>query len=267
MIKLESLTYNDLIGLKELQPKDWGDIIPDIEFYIKSTFCNPMKATIGNKIVGTGTLIIFGNTCWIAHVIVDSNFRNKGIGSQIVNGLMKTIEKSPIETCSLIATELGKPVYLKAGFSTVTEYTFLQREKQWADCSVSKNVIPFDEKYRAAIYKMDKTISGENREILLKDYLDNSMVYIENGKVAGYYLPGLKEGLIFADTDKAGIELMKCKYPAVNKAVLPIDNVGALEFLKQEGFSETSRGTRMVIGKDLKWNPLKMYSRIGGNLG
>ena len=32
MIKLEPLTYNDLIGLKELQPKDWGDIIPDIEF-------------------------------------------------------------------------------------------------------------------------------------------------------------------------------------------------------------------------------------------
>jgi N-acetylglutamate synthase-like GNAT family acetyltransferase len=264
---LESVTFKDLEEIKNLQPKGWSDIILDIEFYLKSTFCNPFKATIDNKIVGTGTLITYGNTCWIAHIIVGSDYRNNGIGSQIVNGLLEKIKKDTIETCSLIATDLGKPVYLKAGFRAVTAYTFFQREKPWVDCSVSKNVISFDEKYRTAIYKLDKKISGENREMLLKDFLESSRLYVKNGKVVGYYMPNLKEGLIFADTNEAGLELMKLKYSKTDKAALPVNNIEGLEFLKQNGFVETTQWTRMVFGKDLNWNPQKMYSRMGGNFG
>lgn len=264
---LEPIAFNDLDEIQNLQPTDWGDIIPDIEFYIKSTFCNPIKATIDNKIAGIGTVIIFDNTSWIAHIIVDSNYRNKGIGSRIVNELLRKIKEDSIDTCSLIATDLGKPVYLKAGFRIETEYTYLKREKPWIECPVSKNVIRFEEKYRAAIYELDKVISGENREMLLKDFLDNSLLYIENENVVGYYLPDLKEGLIFADTNEAGLELMKLKYSTVDKAVIPAENISGLEFLKQKGFVETSKGTRMVFGKELNWHPSKMYSRIGGNFG
>jgi len=264
---LEPVTFNDLEEIRNLQPKDWGDIIPDIEFYIKSTFCNPIKATIDNKIVGIGALIIFENTSWIAHIIVDSNYRNKGIGSEIVNELLKKAKEDSIETCSLIATELGKPIYLKAGFRVVTNYIFLKREKQWIDSSLSKNVIPFNEKYRSDIYELDKVISGENREMLLKDYLVDSKLYIKNEKVVGYYLPELKDGLIFSDTEEAGLELMNLKYSTVDKAVLPVENAKGLEFLKQKGFIETSKATRMIFGKDLNWNSTKMYSRIGGNFG
>ena len=264
---LESITYNDLEKIRNLQPQNWGDIIPSMEFYIRSTFCTPIKATIDTKIVGIGTFINFGNTSWIAHVIVDSDYRNNGIGSQIVNGLLERIKKDAIQTCSLIATDLGKPVYLKAGFRTVTEYSFLQKEKPWVDRPVSKNVIPFDEKYRTAIYELDKVISGENREMLLKGILESSMLYIENGNVVGYYMPGLKEGLISADTNEAGLELMKLKYSKADKAALPIDNIEGLEFLKQNGFVETIQWTRMLFGKDLNWSPQKMYSRMGGNFG
>lgn len=264
---LKPVTFNDLDEIRNLQPKDWGDIIPDIEFYIKSTFCKPIKATIDNKIIGIGALIIFGNTSWIAHIIVDSNHRNKGIGSQIVNELLKKTKEYSIETCSLIATELGKPIYLKAGFRKVTDYIFLKKEKQWVDSLVSKNVIPFDEKYRTEIYELDKVVSGENREILLKDYLVDSKLYVEEETIVGYYLPNLKDGLIFSETEKAGLELMKFKYLTVDNAVLPIENTVGLEFLKENGFVETSKATRMILGEDLNWNPTKMYSRIGGNFG
>lgn len=267
MMQFETVTANDLDEIRNLQPKDWPDIIPDFEFYIKSSFCYPIKAKIYDKIVGTGVLIVFKNTSWIAHIIVDHEYRNNGIGAQIVARLVDTLKSDSIETCSLIATELGKPVYLKAGFRTVAEYTFLQREKHWIDCPVSENVIPFDEKYRAKIYDLDNLISGEKREILLTDYLSNSKVYVENNKVLGYYIPDLKEGLIFAETDEAGLELLKLKYAKVDKAVLPSDNIAGLEFLKQKGFIETKKGTRMILGKDLDWNPKKMFSRIGGNLG
>jgi len=97
--------------------------------------------------------------------------------------------------------------------------------------------------------------------------LSNAEVYAENNKVIGFYLPDLKEGLIYADTDEAGLELMKLKYTKVDKAVLPSDNIAGIEFLQQNGFTETRKGTRMILGNDLDWNPKKIFGRIGGNLG
>lgn len=266
-MKFETITAADLDKLRNLQPEDWADIIPDIAYYIKSSICNPMKAIVNDTVAGIGTSIVFENTAWIAHIIVNREFRNKGIGSTIVNNLLESLRKDSIVTCSLIATELGKPVYLKAGFKIVCEYTFLQREKPWTDYPVSENIISFKEEYRNMIYELDKQISGENREKLLNDLLANSLLSVEKNKVLGYYLPNLKEGLIFADTEEAGLELMKLKYSNVDKAVLPSDNAVGIKFLTQNGFVETKKASRMIYGKNIDWKPEKVFGRIGGNLG
>jgi len=266
-MQFETITTDDLDEIRNLQPPDWSDIIPEFKFYIQSSFCYPIKIKIDDRIVGIGASIIFKDTSWVAHIIVDSEYRNKGFGARIVNELLETIKRDSIATCSLIATELGKPVYLKAGFRIVAEYSFFQREKQWIDCPISGKVIPFEEKHRTMIYELDQIISGEKREPLLTDYLSNSKLFVENNEVLGYYIPDLKEGLIYADTDEAGLELMKLKYASVDKAVLPSENIAAVVFLQQNGFVETRKGTRMILGNDLDWNPRKMYGRIGGNFG
>jgi len=263
----KKITKVDLNEIRELQPPDWDDIIPDIEFYINSSFCEPIKATIDNIIVGIGTKIVFENTAWIAHIIVRNEYRNNGIGFQIVNHLLDTLKKQYIQTCSLIATSLGKPVYAKAGFKVASEYFFFKREKPWIESDFSNKIIPFDEKYRNAIYDLDREISGENREILLEAFAKKSILYVSNNIVEGYYLPDLKEGLIFAINDEAGLELMKLKYSKTDKAVLPFENISGREFLLNNGFAETSIGTRMIIGKYFDYKPNRMYSRIGGNFG
>jgi len=266
-MQFETVTPADLDEIRSLQPEDWSDIIPEFEFYIQSSFCCPIKTRINGKIVGLGASIAFKNTGWIAHIIVDGEYRNKGFGTQIVNKLLDILKRDSVETCSLIATELGKPVYLKAGFRIAAEYSFFKREKRWIDFPVYENIISFKEDHRALIYELDQLISGEKREPLLKDYLSNAEVYAENNKVIGFYLPDLKEGLIYADSDKAGLELMKLKYAKVDKAVLPSDNIAGIDFLRQNGFTETRKGTRMILGKELEWNPQKIFGRIGGNLG
>ena len=135
------------------------------------------------------------------------------------------------------------------------------------DYPVSENIELFKEEYRSNIYELDKKMTGENRIPLLSDYLKNAVIYIENNSVLGYYIPDMKEGLIVADTEKAGLELMKLKYATVDKAVLPTGNIAGCQFLLQHGFIQTKIGTRMVYGKNTDWKPTMMYSRIGGNLG
>jgi hypothetical protein len=267
-MQFDIIKNKDLDELNKLQPEGWPDIIPDFEFYIKSDYCYPIKIVLDAKIVGVGTSIIFGKTSWIAHIIVDLNYRNKGLGYEIVNKLLENIKIQSVETCSLIATELGQPIYTKLGFNKVTEYCFLKSEGAIINYSFCKNIVPFKNEYTSMIYEFDKIISGENREKLLGEYINKSFIFIDKQKVLGYYIPDLKEGPIFAINEEAGLELMNFKYSKVDKAVLPSDNIVGIDFLKKNGFAEVNKkGTRMIFGKEINWLPKKIYSRIGGNFG
>lgn len=264
-----NITYSDLEKLKGLQPDGWSDIATEFEFYIKSDFCTPIKFEIDGKIVGVGASIAFEKTAWLAHIIVDSNYRNKGIGYDIVNELIYRLKRDfSTETFLLIATELGRPLYLKFGFRDVSNYLFMKREQQWKEQPISPKIADFKEELRSSIYDIDLQATGEKRECLIDPYIEKSKVYIEKGKVTGYFLPDLREGLIYAQTSEAGIELMRYKYSKIDKAVLPSENKVGVDFLKTNGFAEIpTKGTKMVMGKDLVWRPNMMYSRISGNFG
>jgi len=267
-MQLSNITYNDLKEIGKLQPEGWQDIVPEFEYYIRKKFCFPVKAMIDNSIVGVGTLIVFANTGWLAHIIVDQNYRNKGIGFQITEKLINEGKKKSVGTLLLIATELGLPLYKKAGFRMVTEYQYFKRDNPWRDFQLSPNIFPYEDNLNSEIYEMDKKISGEDRRSLLADYLETTLVYIEGSSITGFYMPDLGEGIILANTTEAGLELMKIKYSKVDKAVLPSENQIGIDFLTQNGFtlSET-KGTRMILGKEIDWKPEKVFSRIGGNYG
>ena len=265
---IKQVIYKDLPKIKYLRPGGWSDIVPDFEFYLKSNYCRPIKVVENDKIIGLGASITFDTTGWIAHIIVHKNQRHRGIGNKIVQNLMENLEKHSIHSCSLIASEMGKPLYLKAGFREVTEYVFMKNEGSRYHKSINQNIVPFRKEYLTMVYQLDKKISGESREKLLNQHLTEVQIYLEGNKVLGCYLPNLKEGHIIADTEEAGIALMEMKYSKAKKAVLPSDNKAGIKFLQKNGFVKSiSRGTRMIYGKDIPVQLEKIYARIGGNLG
>jgi N-acetylglutamate synthase-like GNAT family acetyltransferase len=121
-MQFDKITYYDLEQIGDLQPEGWRDIKEEFLRYVKNDFCNPVKVSLDNKIIGLGTSILFRNTAWMAHVIVGKEYRNQGIGSQIIDNLLTDLKSKSIESVLLIATELGEPVYKKAGFRPVTDY-------------------------------------------------------------------------------------------------------------------------------------------------
>ena len=267
-LQFGGITSNDLNEIRKLQPEGWTDIVPEYELYVRKKNCFPIKAILGNEMVGIGTLIVFDSTAWLAHIIVDKNHRNNGIGYQITEKLIYDGTDKSADTFLLIATELGFPVYKKFGFSAVSTYSFLRRDKPWRDSLLSPNIFPYEDSFESKIYELDEKISGENRRTLLSDYLENTLVYIQNSSLLGFYMPDLGEGFILASTPEAGLELMKIKYSKVDKAVLPGQNHVGTDFLKQNGFTfSDTKGTRMILGKDIEWKPTEIFSRIGGNYG
>ncbi|MEJ2052698.1 MAG: GNAT family N-acetyltransferase [Calditrichaceae bacterium] len=265
---VDVLCEKELESIGHLQPAGWSDIISEFRFYINSPFCCTLKAVIDDKIAGLGASIEYGSTAWLAHIIVDKNYRRQGIGYRIVKALLQYLKQRSIETVLLIATELGKPLYEKAGFYTVGEYVYMQKEKPVRNIVTIDHMKRFNITLRSDVYDLDKKVTGENRAWLLEKYLDQSWISIEHDNVTGYYIPNLREGLVIADTSRAGIELLKFKLSTHDKIVLPAENTAGINFLKTHGYSKTnSKGTRMVYGENIFWHPEKIFSRIGGNFG
>ncbi len=261
-------TRDDLGRIRHLQPEGWNDIVPEFEYYLTKSFCFPLKVTNGDRIAGIGAAIALGSTGWLAHIIVDPGERKKGIGTLIVNELLRILSAQGVRTFLLIATEEGKSLYLRAGFRVVTEYIFHKREIAWPEYRPAENIVPYSDNFRRELTEIDRRVTGENREELLGNFLKNASLFICDSALLGYYIPGVGEGPVIALTAEAGLELMKLKYASVSKAVLPAENTTGLGFLRSLGFEMTpTMGTRMVMGADIAWEPEKIYSRIGGNFG
>jgi GNAT superfamily N-acetyltransferase len=260
-----SLTEDDLPSIKQLQPGGWSDILPHTMFYLKASFCFPIKVLEGDTIAGIGTTILHGRTAWLAHIIVHPDYRNRGVGKLITQTLVDSLKNTSCETVLLIATVLGEPVYKKLGFEKETEYIFLKDGNIPSEHSA--DIVSFSDHYRDDLLNLDRQVSGEVRHQLLLSHLASAHLFVKDQILLGYYLPYLGDGLVIAKTPEAGLALLTLRSTWENKFVLPLDNKTGLDFLLPHGYQEYSRGARMWLGKKLTWDPTMLYNRIGGNFG
>ena len=80
-MRFDLLTENDIGDVNRLQPQGWKNILPYFYIYIEMPFCFPVKVVVEGKVAGIGTAIIMGTTAWLAHIIVNPDLRNSGIGT------------------------------------------------------------------------------------------------------------------------------------------------------------------------------------------
>ncbi len=260
-------THPDISILDELRPPDWTDIKVPFQFYLASDFCFPIKLTVEDKIIGVGCTIIHDDVAWLGHIIVHTEFRNQGHGTTISKQLIKMAADNKTSTQFLIATEMGAPVYSKLGFVTETEYLFYKDVVIKEKFVLSDNIVPFQEKYFDQLHQLDKKLSSENRLSHLTEHCSSGIVYLENDRVRGFYLPTFGEGIILAEHPSAGIELLKLHLNNNDKVVFPVDNTSALQFMIQNSFEYFRKAKRMRLGTKREWFPSTIYNRIGGNLG
>jgi len=264
---IHPLLSTDLASIPGFQPSGWGEILSIHTFYTRHNFCFPLKVVIDDTIAGIGTCIVHNDVAWLGHIIVHPDFRNKGIGGFITQNLIDVAKSKSCTTTYLVATDMGKPVYSKLGFETDTEYLFFKDITPNAAWSSSVDIVKYLPEYYPQIAVIDKFISGEERMFHLDLFLDNAAVHLTNDELDGFYLPDFGDGMIQATNSVAGIALMKFRLSKKDNAVFPVDNVSAADFMKQNGFQEFRRASRMRLGVKRNVNLQYIYSRIGGNLG
>jgi len=266
MTEIQKLTNVDIEELVYLQPEGWPDIREAFKNYLDYKFCMPVAIKKDKQIVATGTAIEYKNTGWLAHIIVAENERGKGLGKQIVNYLCDYLISKRKSSILLMASPAGRPLYLKYGFTDVTEYIRYNKPKE----SLTKNlseapVLKEDDK--SEILKMDQIISGEDRRNYLSLCLDKGYCIKKGKTVTGYYLPLCGEGVVVALDTETAEKLMRIRSEYSNWAVVPSVNKEACSYYEKAGYESSLVVTRMFIGKKLVWKADSVYNRIGGNWG
>jgi predicted acetyltransferase len=114
---------------------------------------------------------------WFGHIIVHPDYRNRGLGKAISESLVKIYENNNCSTAYLIATDLGEPVYKKIGFEVETEYIVYEEVSSEKEDHLSEFISPFNKSFINEIKELDFKVSGENRFLHLKEYLDTALIY------------------------------------------------------------------------------------------
>ena len=118
------MTVKDLESIKDILISDFDDfwnynILKD---ELKSENSKYIVAKFNNKIIGFSGIKVFVDNADIMNIVVRKNFRNKGIGTVLLENLLTLSKKLGLNSLSLEVNEKNIPainLYKKLGFENI----------------------------------------------------------------------------------------------------------------------------------------------------
>lgn len=254
---------------------EWGDRTTFLAWAVGHPSCHPLVAEEGGAVVGTGIATAYGSVGWVGTIFVDQESRGRGLGRSLTRAVIEDLEASGCRTLLLIATDRGRPLYEREGFTVHTEHRRLTSPGA-SDAGPDERVRPFSPEMLPAIVALDAEANGEDRSLVLRTLAtpDTAVVAIgSGGSVGGFLLRGPwgGAGLVAPDQDDA-VRLLEWRRrragPDGRVATgLPGLNAAGCDRLVAEGWAEEPGGTRMIRGEPLKWRPDAVWGQLNGALG
>ena len=269
-IEIKPYEKENTIIISELFPEDWNfDFEKFISLHIDQNYFIGFTLSANNEPIGFGNLMIFGEVGWIGNIVVKKEFRGKGLGTSITNHLIETGKEAGVKTFNLIATELGGSVYKNIGFRTELNYEFYKPSDSFKKFEITRSIRVASKADFQEIIDMDFEVTGENRDKFIEQYLSGvQLVFGSNGKMRGFYIENLENGLIIANEPGYGLELLKVKLNKTGQSiVIPETNLIAKDFLIKNGYKNYMNAPRMILGEKYNWKSESVFSRGSGYCG
>lgn len=131
----------------------------------------------GKRVVATGFCSAMGEIAALNMIIVDESLRGQGLGRRVMDAVMTL---AGARTMRLIATEAGRPLYEKLGFSVTGE--IVQYQGEIASIPTPEHAVrmakPADIGTLAA---RDRAASGMDRTALLERIAGQGQVFLSDG--------------------------------------------------------------------------------------
>jgi predicted N-acetyltransferase YhbS len=148
-------------------------------------------ATAGARLVGTTTTTVYGRElAWVGMVLVDPEFRRKGIATTLVRAALEGLDAAAVATVKLDATPEGAPVYAALGFEAelnIERWVGVARDTGSPAQAAEGAPDP------SQIFELDRRAFGADRSELLRALWEESCVTPSvsigaDGRLRGYAL-------------------------------------------------------------------------------
>lgn len=265
-------------GLELCRQAGWNQLERDWQIFLKLSpgACLAMEE---GKVIGTAVTLPYGDRfSWIGMVLVDREYRGRGIGMELLRKALDLINKET--TAKLDATPEGRKLYLKMGF--VDEYPLSRMIKPGVNHSpyISAAKV-FQKNEWGAIKEADRPIFGADRLSLLEwiwtGAPEMAFVLKKNNILLGYCFgrPGHRYfhigPVVAADAETARHLVLAAINQGRGRSLLldvPHLDPSWPVWLKSIGFEEQRPFYRMYRGSNrFPGEPEKQYAILGPEFG
>ena len=177
-MRLRTMTERDVpAGLRLNQLAGWNQTAADWHRFLNASPDGCFVAEVEERVCGTATTISYQDRfAWIGMVLVDSEYRKRGIGTELLKKAVEHLDQLGIPTLKLDATPQGQPLYAKLGF--LTEYQIerwiLKRPPDQVASRAKSSFVPLTEEQLAPILTTDRDVFGADRSFLLRSLLEEA---------------------------------------------------------------------------------------------
>jgi GNAT superfamily N-acetyltransferase len=261
-MQLRVMTKKDVPGGVRLNTVvGWNQTEADWERFLTASLDGCYVMEDDGKIVGTAATITYESRfAWIGMVLVDPDYRNRGIGTTLLQQAVEYLDDAGIPTLKLDATPAGKPLYEKMGFVTEYEIDRWILKRSVIENPASTSSDPLSDGLAQA-FEYDRELFGADRKALLASLNERApsltLVLQTRSQLQGYAFG--RHGL-FADhlgpwmaRDEGAAEILLTDFlQRSTRETIIVDalksNPIAGKLLSEHGFSPVRLLTRMYRG-------------------
>lgn len=285
-MRLRTMTSSDVpAGMRLKEIAGWNQTEEDWRRFLGASECGCMVAEVDGQVRGTVTTITYEDRfAWVGMVLVDPQYRGKGLGTKLLKSAIEYLEGTKITAIKLDATPQGKPIYEKLGFQSEYEIErwILKRTPKMASKSAGAAPSPaVSERLIEAILAEDREVFGADRKQLLKS-LHQSAPELTVAVWEGATLRGSVFGRrgSFADhlgpwtakDSNSASELLNTFVARSRREILLVDrvksNAVAGSLLRSAGFEYSRLLTRMYLGANEHPGRVEsLYAILGPEFG
>lgn len=270
----ELLLPADLPGALELSTEaGWNQVLGDWErmqaLWPKGCF----RLRAGDAPVSTTIAVTYDvRLAWIGMVLTRQACRGQGYASRLLEHTLAYLDEAGVECVKLDATDLGRPVYQKAGFVDERKVSRWLRRKS----AISARPPRMENWIDTDLQETDRKAFGTNRGRLLDHLAERNSVFALPGQGYGILRPGrtaMHFGPCVAETHYDAREILSGVLSRQGREDiiwdLADDNEGAVRLAMECGFQRTRKLTRMYRGKESRQLAYhtKIYALAGFEFG
>jgi GNAT superfamily N-acetyltransferase len=279
-MRIRTMAKGDIsAGMRLKELAGWNQTAADWSRFLEASPEGCFAAEMEGKVCGTSATISFERRfAWIGMVLVDPEFRGRGIGTHLLERAIEYLDEQRIATIKLDATPQGKPIYERLGFAAEYEIErWVLKQPQAEPTFAGSNHLKLPAPNMGETLRLDREVFGADRGSLLRSLHDEApdfaMATKDSTALQGYCFG--RRGS-FADHlgPWMGIEERPARYlleeflrrSTRNHVVVDCmkSNAVAGKLLREFGFAYTRPLTRMYRGPNKHPGKLEKLCAIMG---